>query len=222
VLWRDATVRVDVGKSSPADVTRGSLSAQSPSTDLFCSAAGAFEVDSEAPFRILEQSQTSITFDSGTIHARRLGQQGVPSRPSSALSASLSLSRASWSHSAGFELGGTLTAQGADAGALLTLAHADPGARWMLNEVVGQPFTAQLQASLTSARLALEHVEIATDGVTADGAVAIADGGARGAFLVERGRLNLGVQVTKDGLQLRLAPPRVWLRQSLRPLALTP
>jgi hypothetical protein len=223
LVLREARIRVEGDEPAGApNQPGGSLSAQSPSADLFCGeSAGAFAVEADTRFRLPESKDPSVALESGTIHARRSGPV-APSGSSSALNVTLSLSRASWSRSTGLELGGALTARGPDAGSLLTLAHADPGARWMLNELVGQPFAAKLALSFSPARLAFERVELETDSVAANGAVAIGDDGAHGAFLVERGRLNLGVQVTAGGLRLETAPTRVWLRQSLQPFALAP
>ncbi len=111
----------------------------------------------------------------------------------------------------GLSVLGRAHVKGPDAGAGLDWANADAGARWMLDELVGQPFELEAALHLCDAGLEIDDIRVRSGVTQGEGALRYDDGAARGAVLLRRGALNIGVTLLPDGAQALLSPEPRWL-----------
>ncbi|MEO6600436.1 MAG: hypothetical protein ABIQ16_11220, partial [Polyangiaceae bacterium] len=171
---------------------------------------------------LFERAPSTLTFSDGNVQAQRLP---VPDEPAADRERKLELAlkgaHATFSEAEGFAIAGSLTASGSDAGSILRLTEADPALLWMLSELDRTPFDMEVDVSVQPSRMAFEGVTLTTKrDAAAHGALFVDDGGARGAFLVRRGRLQLGVHVAPSGMTLDMGVNGEWLSRSLQEIGL--
>jgi hypothetical protein len=68
--------------------------------------------------------------------------------------------------------------------------------------------------------VALEDISLTTQKGGARGALLLADAGPRGALLLKRGRLRVGVDVGPETTKLNLSADEAWLTRSVAELSL--
>lgn len=178
------------------------LTVQQQRQQFSCKASGKLEQAAVEPF--------GIALSDTTIHVER----GEPAL-GGALQGELVGMRATWSGISGLSLSGHLTASGSDAGTLLDLGQAAPGARWMLSEIEGTPFQLALELDDQRGVFALEDVAITTARDSANGAMYLSDTGLRGALLVQRASFQLGIVLSPEGMRLETQATDGWLRETL-------
>lgn len=104
---------------------------------------------------------------------------------------------------------------GDDAALALDLLRADTTVRWMLSELSGQPFVLTGALHVCSAGIDVERVALETGPSRAHGAMHLDTHSARGAFALQRGSLDLGVELTADGVTAEWALRPGWLAAEL-------
>ncbi|MEO8983309.1 MAG: hypothetical protein ABI548_27350 [Polyangiaceae bacterium] len=220
-VFRQARLRLDLEapKASPDHLT-GSLSLHSADVEFaFHGQAQHFSIAGKTTIDDLDTSASSLRLSGGQFHAERASSRGVQAEAQQALHLVLKLDRAHWSSHSGLGLSGELLANGSDASALLALGPPDPGARWMLSELVLTPFNLRLDVRLRPELVSLQNIVLRTPRDDARGALYLGDAGARGVLLFQRGKLNIGVEVQPDTLNLNLGVDGAWLTRSLAALS---
>lgn len=113
----------------------------------------------------------------------------------------------------------TISGKGADAGKLFDLLDRAPALRWMFAELVGAPYTFELELSSKAKVLHVRHLLVEAGIVRGEGQLTFEGGRAQGDVLVSRGDFHIGVRLNGDEVSIDAAAPADWLQ---RPLSAQP
>lgn len=109
----------------------------------------------------------------------------------------------------------TFSGRGDDAGLILALIDAPPAARLMFDELNGQRFTFSSDISISSVGVRAKRLKVSAPRVQAEGEFVLSDGGARGALLLRRGGLAVGILLNEGQSQVVGSPEPDWLGRAL-------
>ncbi|HTQ06746.1 MAG TPA: hypothetical protein VMI54_22975 [Polyangiaceae bacterium] len=107
-----------------------------------------------------------------------------------------------------------VSGRGANAGALLELLDAAPSVRWMFEELNGEPYQFELRGSATKGSVNVAELRVETARTRAEGSLTRHDGQTRGAVLMSRGDLRIGLAMEGGNTRVVLAPPPGWLEHA--------
>lgn len=151
--------------------------------------------------------------EASDIASRSTGPSDVPAekRGHTALRALLRVEAGRFAAPDELTLLGRVHVKGADAGVGLDWANADAGARWMLAELIGQPFELEAALQLCGAGLTLDDIRLETGLTQGTGVLRSVGDESRGALVLRRGSLSVGVRLLPGGAQALLSPEPGWL-----------
>jgi len=130
----------------------------------------------------------------------------------------LDFTRAQWSRTNGLEIAGRVRESGPDAAVLLDLLDVEPALSWSLSELRGRAFHLEMALRRSALGWAAEDIDLETHGLAVHGSVYWDRHAPRGALLVKRGKLELGLLLHGDSSELDLRPGRQWLSNAIRQL----
>jgi hypothetical protein len=180
------------------------LTLERPGADAPMTLPLSARLDVTSPLREKEPPWTRPRRMRGRLRLRSVGADGH--HDALGLRASLRVERARWSERAGLALKGRLRASGRDAGVLLELMNMEPALSWSLSQLREQPFRLELGLSWGASGVGLDDIRLDTAPIAARGAFRFDARGRRGALLLQRGRLVLGLRVQDDSARLELKP----------------
>lgn len=134
------------------------------------------------------------------------------------VNAHLDVQSASISAGQGASIQGAVMLTGTDAGIWLDLAGAGGALRWMLSDIIGQPFTARGQVHARDGWLSVEQVELEIGPSRAQGALRTDGDRIAAAFLVRRGSSAIGITISEAGVSVRAMADPAWLTLHLHEL----
>jgi hypothetical protein len=111
----------------------------------------------------------------------------------------------------GFTLAGGAHATGGDSAAALQRWGIDDNLRWLIADLDGQPFVMKSWVRVCEQGAEIHTIRFQSGIVTATGALRAYGGGWRGALLLRRGSLAVGLELLEDGVAALLSPEPLWL-----------
>ena len=154
-----------------------------------------------------------IDVQEGVLEASRVDvrRAGAPALARSSLQGMLRLESGTVWVGRQLSLVGRLHVSGPDAGLVLDLLGADEAVRLMFSALSGQAFELEAALRACSSGVELRQVRIQSGIHAAEGALHVDRSGRRGAILLRRGSLSMGVAVRGDRVDAELTPDPLWL-----------
>ncbi|WP_437973004.1 hypothetical protein WMF11_28905 [Sorangium sp. So ce295] len=132
-------------------------------------------------------------------------------RPHATMQGTLRIDGGALSIRDGASLHGSISAGGADAGALLDLLGVTGTLRWTLEILDRRPFALSSALVRRPPQLLLDEVRFESGDIEARGAFQTDSDGRAGAFLVTTGQLSAGLSIQGDQLHVIASPGEDWL-----------
>jgi hypothetical protein len=165
-----------------------------------------------------EGGSLHVELGEGTIEASHLSLQRAPTERAAArrvepsdLHAILRVDAGTVFEGHDFYLLGRGHVQGGDASIAFDWLGVDDAVRWMLSDLVDQPFQLEATTRICGKGLDLEDIRFSSGVTGATGALHTDGDSWRGAISLRRGSLVLGVTVLPSGANANLSPAPYWL-----------
>lgn len=162
-----------------------------------------------------------VELGEGTIEASHIALERAPSDPAergaerSDLHAILRVDAGTVFEGHDFSLLGRAHAQGGDASVGFAWLGVDDTVRWMLSDLVNQPFQLEATTRICGQGLDLEDIRLSSGVTLAAGALHTDGESWRGAISLRRGSLVLGISVRPSGATAAISPEPYWLASEL-------